>query len=452
MGIENFHKWVRDNYPESFNKSFLDHYDNVYIDLNYALHNCSYGAKTIDDIYAKLFKFILEVCAQTNPTHTLTLATDGSAPLSKLLLQRKRRLGKVAEEDDTLSLSLMFTPGTNFMTTLEDKLQNIAKYIEVIYNIQVKMELKENDEAELKLKRQVQRSVLEYPDESCIIVTNDSDLVVMLMSIKNLYKIYIYEKNFQSSEIISIGKILEQHIKKVGCSTNPHLDFLGINMFMGNDYLPKLPSITFEKLWDAYSKVLRSHPEGYIQLNNDVLIPDTKFLGRILMILLKVAKTTKRIQNDINISNIFYPIYANYVDGYMWCLTTYYDGVCKRYNYIYQHDDSPNILGLMLNIQNNKNIFTNSTELYPSINAKLYGILILPYKSKSLIDPSFYDFMDKHPVLYRNEKCKICKELAVEPDIELKKKLLKQHRKTHYTLSNIDIFEIIDDYKKNYSV
>ena len=50
MGILHFHKWMKENYPKAFQKKWLATYDHVYIDLNYALHNCSYKAKSIDEV------------------------------------------------------------------------------------------------------------------------------------------------------------------------------------------------------------------------------------------------------------------------------------------------------------------------------------------------------------------------------------------------------------------
>jgi 5'-3' exonuclease len=162
MGIKNFNKNIRTYYNASFKKEWLPYYDNVYIDLNFALHSSSCGAKTINEIYSKLFKFVENILLDIHPNKKIYFSTDGSAPISKLLLQRIRRLNISKNDvDNNEATSLLFTPGTNFMTTLKNVMSNFMKYLSFVFSVEVEFISQEFDEAELKIisrKRVVQLS------------------------------------------------------------------------------------------------------------------------------------------------------------------------------------------------------------------------------------------------------------------------------------------------------
>ena len=115
MGITNFHKWLRENYPQSIKSHWIDSYDNVYIDLNFVLHYCYYGVNTITDIYIKLQSYIESILQLLQPQQNVIFATDGTAPLAKLILQRKRRLNISKQNANKDFSSVIFTPGTHFM-------------------------------------------------------------------------------------------------------------------------------------------------------------------------------------------------------------------------------------------------------------------------------------------------------------------------------------------------
>ena len=467
MGILNFHKWIKDNYKSSFKKKWLDAYDHVYIDINFSLHRCTYGAKNINDIYRRLFCFIDDVLQTTLPRKSITISADGPAPLSKLLLQRKRRLMKSRNDDGDKVSSIMFTPGTFFMNELKEKLDPYIKFTQKIYNIKIFVDIETYDEAELKLKKKMMDNIKLYPEDSHIIVTNDSDVVVMLMTLDDMSHVYMFEKSFQNSEIISIGQLIVDHIENVGCSMNPNLDFSAVNMFMGNDYLPKVNYATFEKIWCVYKDILKCDRDGLI-LNKNLEI-NPQFVQKLMLGIIK--KTHHQYVSKINICNIFNSVYESYMDGYTWCLHTYFTGICKRYNFMYGFQDSPHPFGIAINIQKNPSLLTLKTDLFPPIDNALYAILALPYKSKDFIDAKYHKFIKKVPILYEEEKCLKCIEfheklgslneeikLFTEDDEEKTQKLrgniakeldmLSLHKKSHDCLTFDDIDEIINKFNK----
>lgn len=463
MGIINFHKWMQQYYGSAFQKKWLESYDHVYIDINFALHHCSYGAKTIDDIYKRLYGFIDSILYTTNPKISLTIAADGSAPLAKLLLQRKRRLTKSRSDTETKVSSVIFTPGTEFMNTLEEKISNYIVFIKHVYNINVIFEINNHDEAELKLKRAIMTNNKKWPDDSHVIVTNDADVTVMLMTLDDVSRIYVFEKGFQNSEIISIGKLLLEHIKKVGCSMHPNLDFSALTIMMGNDYLPKINYVTFEKIWDVYKKNLTFDKNGFFLDTNLTINP--KFFNKLLLGI--IERTNYHYVKKVNLDNLTSPLYDNYMDGFTWCLSTYVTGICTRYNYMYEFQDSPHPFGLLYNIKRNPHIMITSVETSLHINKTLYSILVLPYKCRKLIDIKYKKFLKKASILYEEEQCKICSdyhekmgELNIkvhdekENITEIKTELTKtqtrmmHHRKSHNDLTLDDIELIIKKFTK----
>lgn len=384
MGIKNFHKWTKAEYPSSFKNKWLDIYDHVYIDINYVLHHCSYGIKNKNDIYNKIYQFIDNILLITQPYKTVVICGDGPAALAKLVLQRKRRLIQ-SESDD---ISIMFSPGTEFMISLQDKMESYILKIKNIYNINVIVDITNADEAELKIKQYIMNLTKDNIDLTHIVITNDADVFIMLMMLDNMTNVYIYEINFQNSDIISLGHLLVKHIEKVGCSKYPHLDFSAINILLGNDYLPKINFLTFEKIWQTYHEILQFDNVGLI-CSKDLQF-NINFMHKLLLGC--INKTKKNIMNLITIENINHPLYSNYIDGYTWCLFTYNTGKCIRYNYMYEYNMLPHPFGIIFNILNTG--ITINPEIYPPINTILYLMLILPKKYKNYIHDDYIKFYD----------------------------------------------------------
>lgn len=408
MGITNFHKMIKQKYPSSFKKRWLRSYQHVYVDINYALHYCSYGSKSEEDVLTRLHNFFDNVLGELIPTKTLNVCTDGVAPLAKLILQRKRRLGTSRSLDSEEEFSsLIFTPGTSFMTKLENVLKKYFDYVEKMYNIKVNYLDHKIDEAELKLKHKVMKNNDSFPNETHIVVTNDADMIVMLSTLdkKSLHNIFVFNRSNHENDVISIGKLLELHIREVGTTLNYNLDFALISLLMGNDYIPKVGLADFEKLWSSYKSLSFTNPNGLV---NDNLEIDYTFFSRLMYGIITLSKN--QFTGKLTRFNTISKLYNNYFDGLTWCLDTYYTGKCTRYDYMYSFTEGPHPLGLMLNIEFNKNILKHNKSLCDPINPNLYAILVLPNFGKNLIDKKYHEFMEKSDVLYSEEKCKQCKD------------------------------------------
>ncbi len=416
MGIVNFHKFLKEKYNDAFKKTWLETYDHIYIDLNYALHYSSYGAHTEKEIYTRLYKFIENTLLELVPTKTVVLATDGSAPLAKLLLQRRRRMN--ISKNSSNNFGLLFTVGTKFMESLNEKMMDFMKYIEIVFCIKVEF-IGGVDESELKLKRKI--SECKNSKDSHIFVSNDADTIVMLCTLNNFKNVFVHNK----SETLSICKLLDLHTDSVGCSKNFGLDFAFISILFGNDYLPKLKYINYENVWKAYKSNI---------INKDLSI-NKNILSLFLSSLKKLLKEC--YNNKFEIDELYHPMYDNYLDGLTWCLNMYYNGKCYRYNYMYKYDISPHPIGLLFHIYKYPDSLKLNTETYEHINQQLYPILVLPKSSIHLIDKQYHEFANKSKILYQEEECEECK---------YSKNIIK-HKKTHKDITFEDIEILIENFK-----
>jgi 5'-3' exonuclease len=470
MGILGFYKWIKETYSEAFKPKWLTSYDHIYIDLNYCLHFCSYEIKSQQELLTRLFNLIDMILYKTIPTKSVIFSSDGPAPLAKLLLQRKRRLHTSRTESiDINTTTLNFTPGTEFMLTLKNKMQKYIQFIKNIYQVEVKFTESEYDEAEIKLKYELMNNIKKNKTDSHIMITNDADMVVLLSTLEQYFNVFIYSDN----NVLSIGKLITLHVKKVGLTKNPNMDFAFLSIMMGNDYLPKIRYINYKNLWNSYKTVVTNDNNGIFK-DSEIKV-NKEFLLKVFTIL--IAHIKPHFIKTFNIQNMSSELYNNYCDGVMWCMDTYYMGKCRRYNYMYGYQDPPHPLGLIFSILKNKSLLDIKNNIYPPIDSTLYAILLLPKKAIDLLDNKYHPFVAKNQILYNEESCTKCLKfyneinaLGIDSDIEESdnelpevenenekekekekkkkyiQKLLSLHKKQHETLILSDIEKIIDQF------
>lgn len=442
MGIKDFNKNICSLYPDAFKTTWLESYDYVYIDLNFALHYCSHEVTTNDDIYYRLFKFIENILLEVNPTKKVYFATDGSAPLAKLLLQRERR------SRNKNSSSIQFTPGTQFMSNLKSETQLFMTYLSHVFNIKVEFLDEINDEAELKLKKKIMDNSID-DGSTHLFVSNDADVILMLTTLENYSNVFIYDK--KCCHTLSICKLLDLHTDRVGLTENAGLDFTAINLMLGNDYLPKISYIDFNKLWDAYKSISTLNNEGLVNLNDKVVTINQSFFLKLMNQLISKMKPT--FLNKPHPQELMSSMYENYYDGYAWCLTTYVSGICSRYNYMYGFSTTPHPLGLAINFfhMNSKFQCESRIESQP-LPPELYSILLLPKSQKCLINKRYHKFLNLCDILYVEESCERCKMFVqkISEESKLSKtqhaKLYALHKKQHAILTLDDITEIANKF------
>lgn len=460
MGITGYHKWMKQTHPGAFKDKWLDTYDHLYIDLNFALHWAHYGAKTTGAILGKLFAFLDKIIFKVYPTKSITIANDGPAPIAKLLLQRSRRSGAAREIENIETSSLIFTPGTEFMNSIQSSLEKYMEKIKLVYNVEANYMLGCEGEAELKLKKKIMDNIAQNSEDTHIIISNDADIVAMFgtFNIKSFFNVFVFcDLRINKEEIMSLGVLLEAHTSKYGLSRNFGKDFTFISIMLGNDYLPKVSFVDLDKLWDAYCLWVDQYKDGIII--NDKLDINIPFMIQILETV--ISRTKNHLISRFDLDQYKPPVYQNYMEGLLWCMNMYNIGYCHCYKYMYEfQDETPHPLGLICNLFGNPEIAKFKDVRSPSINPDLYAILVFPRKAIKLINKKYHDFAENCDILHEEEDCKLCQEfynqLALlnfkEKEYKEISKELKLHKKQHSRIVADDICEIVKDFSKEFKL
>lgn len=385
MGIYGFHKWIREEYNSVYyninesNKIF----HHLYIDLNYLLHLCHYNCNDEKHLINKMSMVLLEICGKVCPVVSVNLFCDGTAPFAKMILQRERR-NKTNLTDEIFKTSLNFTPGTQFIQNISNKLQKCINTIKIYFNVEVNVDSIFPGEAEIKIKNKLIQNYNKNKEHSHILVTNDADVVLILASDNT----YTQTSILLRDTVLPMKELLEQHFGKWNIN---NLDFVLLNLLLGNDYIPKVGELSFKKIWNAYFQNITKNTY-ILNINNNVYDFNKNLLIDILNDCVGKIGRTKIIKNNkMCIDNT----YKNYFDGVIWTLIMYNQGKCHDYNYICNSNKPIDILNLILYLYNCEIYFKYvNTHPIPSV---LCGMLLLPENSvKYLIDAKYCEFIDKH--------------------------------------------------------
>lgn len=462
MGIHNLKKNIRTTYPKSCREKWLNSYDNLYIDLNHVLHKICHVSTDLKQLIGNLCEYVRKIILKSSPKKRIILACDGMAPLAKLMLQRKRRI-KMAKSENGIDMSINFTPGTKFMNGLKKSLKGFEKYLVEMHHLDVIFMIDDIDEGEIKIRRILQKIQNDNPDDTHVVYSGDSDMILLLFTCHNLDKIYHIIDN---NTIIHMGNLYNGHVKKYGKSATAKYDFVFINILMGNDYIPKVYYLKLDKLWNAYKKLIGYYPNGLIIYDNCRISVDPIFFHD--MIYYATRDSNQYMMNKFKLNDMKNGKYDNYIEGVYWCVGMYSTGICSDYQYIYEHDKPPHVLGLSLAIISN-NEYKIRTSLH--INSNLYSILLIPESEKELHDDHniiIKKLKKKFPMIYEESKCDTCKKYSKllsklnknrrsidvdmkEEKIELNKKITDEsreytvHRKNHDEL-NLETVKKIEKY------
>jgi 5'-3' exoribonuclease 1 len=89
-----FFRWMSERYPlcsELIDGTRIPEYDNLYLDMNGIIHNCSHGNDddplfriTETQIFLAIFNYIDYIFATIRPRKVFMMAVDGVAPRAKM--------------------------------------------------------------------------------------------------------------------------------------------------------------------------------------------------------------------------------------------------------------------------------------------------------------------------------------------------------------------------------
>lgn len=418
MGIKDYVKFVRTNYSASCRKHWYSRYTDLYVDVNHILHHVCYTSQTTDEILKKLRSYLMELIATYRPTKRIYIAADGTAPIAKMLLQRKRRyekvktLSKVDELKMSQNLALNFTPGTEFMLGLANELQYFKSFIEITYAVKVILDIESVDEGEIKVRRQIGKDCARKNFRGAV-YSGDADMILLLVSLETQHLQNIYQI-VNRDTVISLGQLITAHKEKY-CPDSEvtdqavRNDFIFLNLLLGNDYLPKVSYLKPENIWTAYSKLIRKYEDGLVSYDKAkrTITIDQMFMTDLIFAASSMNKLNYDKKFTFATNNA--SLNREYVEGLAWCFDMYSTGVCSDYRYFYKHKSAPHYNALALEVMTNNFHQVASSE---PVDTQLYGILLIPEKADTLLTESQREISntltDTHPIIHEVERCQKC--------------------------------------------
>jgi 5'-3' exoribonuclease 1 len=313
MGIPKFYRWLSERYPlinQDHSDNSKPEIENLYLDMNGIIHMSSHSnslshliphissALPLDEVWLKIFRYIEMLVQFAKPTKLLYLALDGVAPRAKMNNQRERRykssfevrkfVTKESEKGNSTPTdwfdSNQISPGTEFMIALNEhldtfirwKLQNDSnwKKLQVI--------LSGSDvpgEGEHKIMRYI-RTHRGQPNVKHCLYGLDADLILLSLLSHEPHLILLREevqlggvRSTPDRHFIGEPKkftllfipVLREYLK-LELQQLPEIDlerfiddFVVLMLFIGNDFLPRLPTFeinegAIEYLLNAYMK------------------------------------------------------------------------------------------------------------------------------------------------------------------------------------------------------
>ena len=318
MGIPKFFRFMSERYPlisQLIEENKIPEFDNLYLDMNGIIHNCSHPNDgdasfriTETQIFLAIFSYIEHLFYKIKPKKVFFLAIDGVAPRAKMNQQRSRRFrtakeakelkekaerrGEILPEEEAFD-SNCITPGTPFMARLSEQLKYfIAKKITEDAdwrNVQVILSGHEvPGEGEHKIMEYIRlcKAQPDYnPNVRHCLYGLDADLVMLgLLSHDPHFCLLREEVTFGPARKRSKGSLEHQNFFLLHLSLfREYLDlefqdlrsslpfpyeferiiddFILLNIFVGNDFLPHLPGLhinegALDLLFNIYKQVL----------------------------------------------------------------------------------------------------------------------------------------------------------------------------------------------------
>jgi len=505
MGIPGFFGWLLRKYDKNTFTAFKlnTSIDELYIDANCMLHPSCFkilknalsslsNEKLEDEMITMCLRDLDYLIKYVNPTKQIFIAVDGVAPLAKISQQRKRRYKSYDETQrkniikQKYGVSLphswtnaSITPGTIFMEKLHRRiiafLKELPQKCQIIYS-----SYHTAGEGEHKIFAHIRKE--KHIPVTRVIYGLDADLIFLAMAC-NTQKLFLIREETEfkgrreqtsSSQhdvftYVSIDTLINcfneqvfdllvnRSLSGTPCKRpiqkNNTNDIIFICYFLGNDFVPHVPSIDIKKygmdmLLDAYGKAYMNNTSSLINYNEEDTQVNVLFLNDFLSYLVTSEKdyftkkeeiAVNRIQHFespcdeelwkldnmkiIKSSDIFQKhigtfddwkfryyshhfhttesqeitirnICKNYIDGIMW-ITKYYFNGCQSWNWVYEYQCAPFVSDLNKFMQTyHYNVNELQFELGQPIPAVIQLLCVIPKQYSYLLPDKYAELMN----------------------------------------------------------
>ncbi|BGP46515.1 exonuclease II Exo2 [Rhodotorula kratochvilovae] len=335
MGIPKFFRFMSERYPlisQLIQENRIPEFDALYLDMNGIIHNCSHPNDddasfriSEEDIFLAIFSYVAHLFSVIKPKQLFFLAIDGVAPRAKMNQQRSRRFRTAKENKETIEKakrrgeeipeeagfdSNCITPGTPFMARLSQQLKYfIAKKVSEDADWRgVEIVLSGHEvpgEGEHKIMEYIRLNKAQpgySPNMRHCMYGLDADLIMLgLLSHDPHFCLLREEVTFgprggkgkakslhdQNFFLMHLGLFREylDHEFSALKETLPFEydleriidDFILINIFIGNDFLPHLPGLhinegALNRLFAIYKRIL-PQAGGYLNEHGKLNAP-----------------------------------------------------------------------------------------------------------------------------------------------------------------------------------
>lgn len=493
MGIFSFFPWLRRVYPSCISTvnrdaTLKNRVDDFMIDGNCIYHPAAqkvfqYGefkkkqsilhdrinTREVDiellsqEVFREICRRMDELVHMVNPKKRLIMCTDGSAPMAKQFQQRCRRY-KSSIESDGKEVGIGFdpnslTPGTEFMYNmskyikkfLKDKKKTDDAYrtIEIIFNDE-----RVAGEGEHKLINFIRTHPLRMKKNSFCIYSADADLIMLGLATHEekffILRENIYDKHLHQHFLINLQE-LRKDLTSVLIPINERVtcgklheyktinDFVLLCFFVGNDFLPHMPSIEIKD--GGIDQILRIYSKLNLKLTYyDGMGMVKLHIANFILFCEKLASVEPKLVNDrvksttyarstplpcldnnvggggtvdfggfqrdyyqekLNISGTeqIKELCHNYIHGLQWVMSYYTHGV-PDWSWKFKDRYGPFIADLAVHMK------TYSQSPYPKtspIPPFLQLLCVLPPSSKKLLPPAMQEIYENRRDLFQEE-------------------------------------------------
>ena len=322
MGIPSYFSFLIKNHSYIVKKlnNFNKPIHNLYLDSNSIIYDClrklskeylklnndaKFEKKLIMEVALKIEEYILTI----NPENNIFIAFDGVAPIAKLEQQRTRRHKSHFEANVFEKLNIAksktwdktaITPGTNFMTNLNNSISAFFLNKEKKYNLS-KIIVSGSDqrgEGEHKIFDYIRTNSYQHENQTTVIYGLDADLIMLSLNhLRICKKIYLYREapefigsinsdlNPDEGYLLNINELGKEIVLELNNNRrakqenekNKLYDYIFLCFFLGNDFLPHFPSLNIRTngihtILNAYKEVFKNSNVNKGNLTNGTKI------------------------------------------------------------------------------------------------------------------------------------------------------------------------------------